>query len=87
MVDAIAHIDIELTGGAKERFVPGGAAPVAVAGGFRLGIGLGFHDQSPQHLSGGLAFHQPATDELRGHHLGGPSEKGAGEKRGGDGRW
>ena len=45
------------------RFVAGGAAAAAVAGGVVLGICLGFY------------FHQPITDELGGNQLCGEGEK------------
>ena len=44
----------------------GGAAEVAVAGGLALAIRLRFHNDAPQQLAVGLAFHQQAADELGG---------------------
>jgi hypothetical protein len=58
---------------------------VAVAGGLRLGVGLGFHDQAPQQLALGLAFHQQAADQLGGDLLCGAAEEGLGKRRVGDG--
>ena len=42
-----------------------------MAGRVVLGIRLGFHNHSPEQPSIGLAFHQPATDQLRTHDLSG----------------
>ena len=64
MVNAIAHIDIKPPRLTKQRFVAGGAAAVAVAGGLLLGIRLRFHNHAPQKLPSGLAFHQQAADQL-----------------------
>ena len=50
----------------KQRFVDGGAAAVAVAGGVVFGIRLRFHHHAPQQLPSGLAFQQQAADELGG---------------------
>jgi len=69
----------------EECFVAGGAAAVAVAGGLLLGIGLGFHNHTPQQHAIRLAFHQQAADELGGDRLGGAGEEGAGEGLGGPG--
>ena len=47
VVNAIAHIHIETPWLPEERFVAGGAAAVAVAGGLLLGIRLRFHNHTP----------------------------------------
>ncbi|GDX75096.1 hypothetical protein LBMAG41_01720 [Cyanobium sp.] len=52
---------------------------MAVAGGFALAVGLGFHNHTPQQLARGLAFHQQAADEIGGNQLTGAGEEGAGE--------
>ena len=57
VVDAIAHIHIKTPRLTKERFVAGGAAAIAVAGGVVLGIRLGFHHHTPKQPSIRLAFH------------------------------
>jgi hypothetical protein len=75
------YVDIELAGFAKECFVLKGAAPMAVAGGLRLGIHLRFHDQAPEQLAVGLAFQKAAADQLQRHHLGGPGKKRLGRRR------
>jgi hypothetical protein len=51
VVDAIAHIDIKPPRLTKERFVAGGAAAIAVAGGLLLGIRLRFHNHAPRQLA------------------------------------
>jgi len=79
VVNAIAHIHIETPRLPKQRFVAGGAAAVAVAGGLLLGIRLGFHHHAPQQLPSGLALHQQAADQLGGNLLGGAGEEGRGE--------
>jgi hypothetical protein len=79
VVNAIAHIHIEAPRLTKERFVAGGAAAVAVAGGLLLGIRLRFHHHAPQQLATFLAFHQQAADEFGGNLLGGAGEEGLGE--------
>jgi len=76
VVNAIAHIDVKASRLTKERFVAGSAAAVAVAGGLLLGIRLRFHNHTPQKLATFLAFHQQATDELGGDHLGRAGEEG-----------
>jgi len=48
----------------KQRFIAGGAAAVAVAGGLLLAIRLCFHHHAPQQLANLLAFHQQAADEF-----------------------
>ena len=88
MVDAIAHIDIKTPRLTEERFVAGGAAAVAVAGGVVLGIRLRFHNHAPQQRTRGLAFDQQAADEVGGNLLGGAGKEGLGEvlgERGGYG--
>jgi len=80
VVNSIAHIHIETPRLTKQRFVAGGAAAVAVAGGLLLGIRLRFHNHAPQQRSLGLAFHQQAADDLGGCLLGGAAEEGAGER-------
>ena len=79
MVNAIAHIHVKPPRLTKERFVAGGAAAIAMAGGVVLGIRLRFHNHAPQQLASGLAFHQQAADELGGNLLGGAGEEGLGE--------
>ena len=79
MVNAIAHIHIKTPWLTKERFVAGGAAAVAVAGGLVLRIRLRFHNHAPQQLAVGLAFHQQAADQLGGNLLSGAGEEGLGE--------
>ena len=85
MVNAIAHIHIKPPRLTKQRFVAGGAAAVAVAGGVALAIRLRFHNHAPQQLAIGLALHQQAADELGGNLLGGAGEEGLGEVLGGRG--
>ena len=63
----------------KERFVAGGAAAEAVAGGVVLGIRLGFHHHAPEQAAVLLAFHQHATDEVRGR----PARQGRRRRSGG----
>ena len=75
VVDAIAHINVKTSWLTKERFVAGGAAVVAVAGGVVLGIRLRFHHHTPEQTAVCLAFHQPATDEVGTHDLGGTGEE------------
>jgi len=58
---------------------------MGVAGGHLLGIRLRFHDDAPQELAIGLAFHQQAANELGGNNLSGAGEEGKGEALGG--RW
>ncbi len=58
VVNAIAHIDVKMPRLTKERFVAGGAAAVAMAGGGVLGIRLRFHNHALQQHAIGLAFHQ-----------------------------
>ena len=53
-----------------------------MAGGLFLGIRLGFHHHTPEQTTVLLAFHQPATDEVRGDQLGGAGEKALGERWG-----
>ena len=85
VVNAIAHIDVKPPRLTKQRFVAGGAAAVAVAGGVALAIRLRFHNHAPQQLAIGLALHQQAADELGGNLLGGAVEEGLGEVLGGRG--
>jgi len=80
VVNAVAHIDVKATRLTKQRFVTGGAAAVAVAGGLLLGIRLRFHNHTPQQLASFLAFHQQAADQLRRNLLGGAREE-RGEQR------
>ena len=79
MVDAVAHIHIETPWLTKERFVAGGAAAEAVAGGVVLGIRLGFNHHAPKQAAILLVFHQQATDEVGGDQLGRAGEEGLGE--------
>jgi len=83
VVNAVAHIHIETPRLTKQRFVTGGAAAVAVAGGVLLGIRLRFHQYAPQQRDTFLAFHQQAAEQLRRNLLGGAGEEGWG---GGDRR-
>jgi len=76
VVNAVAHIDVKATRLTKQRFVTGGAAAVAVAGGLLLGIRLRFHKYAPQQLATFLALHQQAADQLGGDQLGGAGEEG-----------
>ena len=85
MVNAIAHIHIKPPWLPEESFVAGGAAAVAVAGRFLLGIRLRFHNHAPQQLAIRLALHQQATDALGGNDLIGVSEEGVGAMLGGSG--
>ena len=80
MVNAIADIHIETPRLTKERFVAGGAAAEAVAGGVVLGIRLGFHHHAPKQAAALLAFHQQATNQVGGDQLGRAGEKGLGER-------
>ena len=86
MVNAIAHIHIKPPWLAKQGFVAGGAAAVAVAGGLALAIRLRFHNHAPQQLTIRLAPHQQAADELGGNLLGVAGVEGLGEVLGGLGR-
>ena len=70
----------------KQGFVAGGAAALAVAGRFLLGIRLRFPNHAPQQLPSGLALHQQAADELGGNLLGGAGEEGLVVVVGGAGR-
>jgi hypothetical protein len=76
VVYPIAHVDVKPPRLAKEGFVAGGAAAIAVAGGLALAIRLSFHNHAPEQLSRSLAFHQQAADELGGDLLGGAGEEG-----------
>jgi len=69
VVNAIAHNHIKPPRLTKQRFVAGGAAAVAVAGGLLLGIRLRYHNHAPQQLALGLAFYQQTADELGGDQL------------------
>ena len=40
-----------------------------MAGGVVLGIRLRFHDDAPEQAAACLAFHQPASNQLRGNDL------------------
>jgi len=82
VVNAIAHNHIKPPRLTEEGFVAGGAAAVAVAGGLLLGIRLRFHNDAPQQLANGLAFHQQAADELGGDQLGRAGEEALGEMQG-----
>jgi len=85
VVNAVAHIHIETPRLTKQRFVTGGAAAVAVAGGVVLRIRLRFHNHTPQQLASFLALHQQAADELGGDDLGRAGEEGVREVLGGRG--
>ena len=91
MVNAIAHIDIEAPRLTKQRFVAGGAAAVAMAGGLALAIRLRFHNHAREKLAIGLSFHQQAADQVGSDHLGGAGEEALGngadvvDGRGGNG--
>ena len=47
--------------------------------GIVLGIGLCFHNHAPQQTSIRLAFHQPATNQLRGNDLRWTAKEGVGQ--------
>jgi len=51
VVDSIAHVHIKPPRLAKQGFVAGGAAAVALAGGLILQIPLPFHNHAPQPLA------------------------------------
>jgi len=89
VVNAIAHDHIKPPRLAKQGFVAGAAAAIAVAGGVVLGIRLRLHNHCPQQVAIGLAFHQQAADELGVNLLCGAAEEGEdqmlGEWRGGYG--
>ena len=78
MVDAVANIDVKPPWLAKERFVAGGAAAIAVASRVVLGIRLCFHHHTPEDAAVYLAFHQPAANQLRGNDLRWTAEEGVG---------
>lgn len=82
MVDAIADIDVKTLWLTKERFVAGGAAAIAVAGGVVPGIRLLYHHQTPEQAAVCLTFHQPATNQRRGNDLCWTAKEGVGQ--GGD---
>ena len=75
MVDAVTDIYIETPRRTKKRFVLGRPPPVTVTGGVVLGIRLRFHNHAPKQVAVVLAFHQPATDEVGTHDLGGAGEE------------
>jgi hypothetical protein len=50
-----------------------------MTGGIVLGIGLCFHHHTPEQTSVSLAFHQPATNQLRGNDLRWTAEEVVGE--------
>ena len=79
-MNAVAHVHVEATGFAKERFVTGGSAAIAMAGGLILRIRLRFHHHTPEQAAVVLLFHQPAAHQIRSHHLllGGRRTRGAG---------
>ena len=79
VVNAVDDIDIKTPWLTKQRFVAGGAAAVAVAGGVVLGIRLGFHHHAPEQAAVLLAFHQQAADELGSDQLGRAGEEGLGK--------
>jgi len=78
-VNAVAHIHIKPPRLTKQRFIAGGAAAIPMAGVLLLRIRHRFHDDAPQKLAIGLAFHQQAADELGGDLLGGAGKEGMGE--------
>ena len=80
MVNAITHIDVKTPWLTKERFVAGGAAAEAVAGGVVLGIRLRFHNHAPQQAPVPLALHQQATNQVGGDQLGRAGEETLGEE-------
>ena len=49
--------------------------------GIVLGICLCFHDHAPKQAAIGLAFHQPAANQLRGNDLRWTAEEGVGQGR------
>lgn len=79
MVNAIAHIHVEAPRLTKQRFVAGGAAAVAVAGGVVLGIRLRFDNHAPQQRAIGLAFDQQAADQVGGDLIGWAGVEGLGD--------
>jgi hypothetical protein len=79
VVNAIAHIHIETPWLAKERFVAGGAAAIAVASRLLLRIRLRIHNHAPEQLAIGLTFHQQEADEVGSNLLGGAGEEALGE--------
>ncbi len=79
MVNGITHIHIPTSRLPEEGFVAGGAAAVAVAGRFLLGIRLRFHNHAPGLLARRLPFHQQAADQVGGDDFGGAGEEGVGE--------
>jgi len=81
-MNVIDYIHIKTPRFPKQRFVAGGAAAVAMAGGLLLGIRLRFHDDAPQKLAIGLALHQQAANQLGGDQLGGAGEEGWGGELG-----
>ena len=46
-----------------------------MTGGIVLGIGLCFHDHAPKQAAVVLAFHQPATHQIRTYYLGGATKE------------
>ena len=50
-----------------------------MTGGIVLGIGLCFHDHAPEQAAVVLAFHQPATHQIRGNDLRWTAEEGVGQ--------
>ena len=79
MVDAVADIHIKATWRTEQGFVLGRPAPVAVAGGFILGIRLRFNDHAPEQAAVVLAFHQPATNQVRCDDFRWTAEEGLGK--------
>jgi len=75
VVNAITHIDIKPPRLAKQGFVAGAAAAIAVAGGLALAIRLRFHNHAPEQRASWLAFHQQAADELGGELFCGAGEE------------
>jgi len=84
-MNAIAYIDVNAPRLPKQRFIAGGAAAVAVAGGVLLRIRLRFHHHAPEQLALGLAFYQQTADQLGCNLLGGSGEEALGELLGGRG--
>ena len=81
MVDAVTDINVETTRRTKQRFVLGRPPSITVTSGVVLGIRLRFHNHAPKQVAVVLAFHQPATDEVGTHDLGGAGEERFGESR------
>lgn len=76
VMDAMTDVNVEAPGRAEQRFVGGGAAPVAMAGGLALAVGLGFHHQAPEEATILTALPQHAAHQVGAHPIGRAREKG-----------